>query len=39
MPGIDQSAFVEAAQAAKEGCPVSNALTGIPQIELRAFLA
>jgi len=29
VPGIDQNAFQEAAQAASKGCPVSRALAGI----------
>lgn len=28
VPGIDEAAFVAAAEAAKTGCPVSQALTG-----------
>lgn len=28
VPGIDQATFAAAAEAAKEGCPVSNALRG-----------
>ena len=35
-PGIDAGAFNEAAEAAKIGCPVSNALAGNVQIELKA---
>jgi osmotically inducible protein OsmC len=37
VPGIDQSAFEEAAQAAKENCPVSKALGGT-EITLEATL-
>ena len=37
VPGIDQSEFEEQAQAAKEGCPVSQALTGV-EISLNAEL-
>jgi osmotically inducible protein OsmC len=29
VPGIDAAAFEQAAQAAKAGCPVSKALTGV----------
>ena len=29
VDGLDESGFVEAAQAAKVGCPVSKALTGV----------
>jgi osmotically inducible protein OsmC len=38
-PGVDQAAFAKAAEAAKEGCPVSQALKGNVQIELDARLA
>lgn len=38
VPGIDEQKFQEIAQAAKEGCPVSNALTGV-EITLDAKLA
>jgi len=39
VPGIDQAAFAKAAEAAKEGCPVSGALKGNVQLELDARLA
>jgi osmotically inducible protein OsmC len=39
VPGIDASAFDEAAQAAKANCPVSKALAGVPEITLDARLA
>jgi osmotically inducible protein OsmC len=39
VPGLDESGFVEAAQAAKNGCPVSNALNDNVQITLEARLA
>jgi osmotically inducible protein OsmC len=39
VPGIDEAAFQEQASAAKAGCPVSRALSGVPDIELRATLA
>jgi lipoyl-dependent peroxiredoxin len=39
VPGMDQGAFEKAAQEGKEGCPVSNALTGIPDISVTATLA
>jgi osmotically inducible protein OsmC len=39
VPGIDETAFVEAARAAKEGCPVSAALASVPEITLAAALA
>jgi osmotically inducible protein OsmC len=38
VPGIDEAAFTEAAQQAKENCPVSKALTGVPEISLSARL-
>ncbi len=38
VPGIDDAAFVEHAQAAKAGCPVSRALAGVPEITLEASL-
>ncbi len=39
VPGIDESAFQEAAQAAKAGCPVSQALAAVESIEVEAELA
>src|SRR3712207_612715 len=39
VPGIDQAAFVRAAQGAKDGCPVSGALKGNVEPELDARLA
>ncbi|MGB8004297.1 MAG: OsmC family peroxiredoxin [Gaiellaceae bacterium] len=38
VPGIEEAAFTEAAQQAKENCPVSKALTGVPEISLTARL-
>lgn len=38
VPGIDDAAFREAAEAAKENCPVSKALAGVPEISLEARL-
>jgi lipoyl-dependent peroxiredoxin len=38
VPGLDEAAFVEHAQAAKVGCPVSRALAGVPEITLEASL-
>jgi osmotically inducible protein OsmC len=38
VPGLDQAAFEEHAQAAKEGCPVSRALASVPEITLDARL-
>jgi osmotically inducible protein OsmC len=39
VPGIDEAAFQEAAQGAKENCPVSQALASVPEITLDASLA
>jgi len=39
VPGIDGDAFIEAAEGAKQNCPVSKALAGIPEISLDASLA
>ena len=39
VPGIDEAAFREAAEGAKAGCPVSRALSGVPEITLEATLA
>ena len=39
VPGVDEAAFVEAAEGAKAGCPVSKALAGVPEIALDARLA
>jgi lipoyl-dependent peroxiredoxin len=39
VPGIDDATFQTAAQDAKEGCPVSRALAGVPEITLNATLA
>ncbi|MGH3071563.1 MAG: OsmC family peroxiredoxin [Gaiellaceae bacterium] len=38
VPGMDAEAFREAAEAAKEGCPVSKALAGVPEITIDAQL-
>jgi lipoyl-dependent peroxiredoxin len=38
VPGIDEAAFNEHAEAAKAGCPVSRALAGVPEIALEARL-
>jgi osmotically inducible protein OsmC len=38
VPGIDEGAFQEAADGAKQNCPVSKALTGVPEISLTARL-
>jgi osmotically inducible protein OsmC len=39
VPGLDGTAFEEAARTAKENCPVSKALAGVPEISLDARLA
>lgn len=38
VPGIEDAAFVTAAIAAKEGCPVSNALKGNVEITVESSL-
>jgi osmotically inducible protein OsmC len=38
VPGIDEAAFLEAAEGAKTGCPVSKALAGNVEITLDAQL-
>ncbi len=38
IPGIDEATFAEKAEAAKNGCPVSNALKGNVEITLDAKL-
>jgi lipoyl-dependent peroxiredoxin len=38
VPGIDESAFVEAAEGAKDGCPVSGALKGNVELTVDAQL-
>ena len=39
VPGVDEAAFVAAAEGAKANCPVSKALAGVPEITLDATLA
>jgi lipoyl-dependent peroxiredoxin len=39
VPGIDEPAFLHAAQTAKENCPVSKALAAVPEITVEASLA
>ena len=39
VPGIEADAFIEAAETAKQNCPVSKALAGIPETSLVASLA
>ena len=38
VPGMDEAAFLEVAEQAKAGCPVSRALAGVPEITLSASL-
>ena len=38
VPGIDAAAFEQAAQTAKENCPVSKALAGVPEMTVEARL-
>ena len=39
VPGIDPDAFQQAAEAAKDNCPVSQALAGNVELEVHARLA
>jgi osmotically inducible protein OsmC len=39
IPGVDEGTFREAAEQAKEGCPVSGALKGNVELEVTARLA
>ena len=39
VSGLDETAFLDQAEAAKEGCPVSKALAAVPEITLDAALA
>lgn len=39
VPGLDEAAFLEAAEIAKANCPVSKALASVPSITLDAHLA
>jgi lipoyl-dependent peroxiredoxin len=38
VPGIEEAEFQQQAEAAKQGCPVSQALAGVDSIELEAEL-
>jgi osmotically inducible protein OsmC len=38
VPGLDDDGFRAAAEAAKDGCPVSKALAGVPEITVEATL-
>lgn len=39
VPGLDEDGFRTAAETAKDNCPVSKALAGIPDVTLEAQLA
>jgi lipoyl-dependent peroxiredoxin len=39
VPGVDEGAFIAAAEGAHAGCPVSKALASVPSITLDAALA
>ena len=39
VPGVDQAGFTAAAEAAKDGCPVSNALAGNVELTVTARTA
>jgi lipoyl-dependent peroxiredoxin len=39
VPGLDEEGFQQAAQTAKENCPVSKALAAVPEITLEAQLS
>jgi lipoyl-dependent peroxiredoxin len=38
VPGIDEATFNKVAEDAKKGCPVSQALAAVPEINLKARL-
>jgi osmotically inducible protein OsmC len=38
VPGIDSAAFVKAAEGAKDGCPISQALKGNVELSVKATL-
>jgi lipoyl-dependent peroxiredoxin len=38
VPGIDEAKFLEVAEGAKKGCPISQALAAVPEIVLTARL-
>jgi len=39
VPGMDEEAFRAAAESAKDNCPVSKALAGVPEITVDASLS
>jgi osmotically inducible protein OsmC len=38
VPGVDETAFQKAAEAAKDGCPISGALKGNVELSVKATL-
>ena len=38
VPGMDEAAFKQAAEQARENCPVSKALAGVPEISITSRL-
>jgi osmotically inducible protein OsmC len=38
VPGIDEAQFMQIAEGAKAGCPLSKALASVPEITLEAKL-
>jgi organic hydroperoxide reductase OsmC/OhrA len=38
VPNVDEAAFDAAAQATKDGCPISRALAGNVELSVRAAL-
>jgi lipoyl-dependent peroxiredoxin len=39
VPGVEEDAFLASAEGARDGCPVSKALAGVPEITVDASLA
>lgn len=39
VPGLDEAKFQQLAEGAKANCPLSKALTGVPEVTLQATLA
>jgi osmotically inducible protein OsmC len=39
VPGVDEATFKAAAEAAKDGCPISGALKGNVELSVEATLA
>jgi osmotically inducible protein OsmC len=39
VPGLDHEGFVQQAEGAKVNCPVSKAMTGVPEVTVDATLA